>query len=343
MKLADWPALDRRLWLAAIAPADPFSETGATRASHRPISNWFVERGYGRWLTFLAESDLLTEIDPPGRITPDSVRSYIADLARLGNLDGTILARLEALSEMAKVFGSRPGWTAIVRAASRVRARSEPSTSKRGRLVSSDELLALGVRLMDGVPPHSSAVRAAAQFRDGLMIGFLALRPLRLRNLAHLTLGRDLLKNDAGWEISLPPSAMKTHVSVEWRWPDELVPPLEKYISDYRPALVSRRGRWHRAIDDRLWVSIDGSPLTEASIYWRIVLQTREGFGRPISPHQFRNAAATTLAIFDPIHVRIGAPLLGHNTFRTTERYYNKAQCLEAHRVYADGISSLRK
>lgn len=52
LKLEHWPDLDRQLWLAAIAPSDPFTEGGGTRAHHRGRSNSKVVQSYGRWLTF---------------------------------------------------------------------------------------------------------------------------------------------------------------------------------------------------------------------------------------------------------------------------------------------------
>jgi integrase len=57
-----------------------------------------------------------------------------------------------------------------------------------------------------------------------------------------------------------------------------------------------------------------------------------------MNPHLFRDAAATTLAIHDPQHVRIAAPLLGHRTFATTERYYQQATAMEAHCDYVRAI-----
>jgi integrase len=43
---------------------------------------------------------------------------------------------------------------------------------------------------------------------------------------------------------------------------------------------------------------------------------------------------STTLAIADPEHVRVAAPLLGHRTFATTEKYYQQATAMQAHRTY---------
>ena len=78
--------------------------------------------------------------------------------------------------------------------------------------------------------------------------------------------------------------------------------------------------------------------MTEMAIYDRIRAHTRKAFGRAVNPHLFRDAAATTLAITDPEHVRVAAPLLGHRTFMTTERYYQQAQAFDAHRAYVNAI-----
>lgn len=79
-KLEDWPELDRRLWLAACEDADllDFDGDQGARARHAPISNRKAEKGYGRWLTFLAfnHADHLTSA-PAERITPELVRAYV--------------------------------------------------------------------------------------------------------------------------------------------------------------------------------------------------------------------------------------------------------------------------
>jgi integrase/recombinase XerD len=42
------------------------------------------------------------------------------------------------------------------------------------------------------------------------------------------------------------------------------------------------------------------------------------------------------MAIADPANVRLAAPLLGHSTFTTTEKYYRQARAQEAHRAFVD-------
>jgi site-specific recombinase XerD len=195
---------------------------------------------------------------------------------------------------------------------------------------------------MQSAAQQPTPLCSAVFFRDGLIIALLALRPLRRRNLAALTIGSDLIRENEKWTIVLPPSATKTKVTLEYEWPEPLNDFLETYLAQHRPTLLARNGRWTAPVQDRLWVSSDGSPLTQIAIYDRIVARTRVAFGRSVNPHLFRDSAATTVAIYDPKHVLLAGPLLGHRSFTTTERTYIQAQTLEAHREFASKIASLR-
>ena len=62
--------------------------------------------------------------------------------------------------------------------------------------------------------------------------------------------------------------------------------------------------------------------------------QAEKSLGKAINPHHFRDAAVTTLAVEDPQHVRLASPLLGPRHPGTTERHYQQAQALEAHREF---------
>ena len=61
-------------------------------------------------------------------------------------------------------------------------------------------------------------------------------------------------------------------------------------------------------------------------------LRTEAGFGKSIPPHWFRDAAATTIAVEDPVHARDSHLVLGHAGLATTEKHYNQAQSLQASR-----------
>jgi integrase len=338
LKLQAWPEEDRRLWQAACEPSDLLDpRPSGTRANHAIMSNRKAEKGYGRWLTFLQVAHPGSLADAPAlRITPERVRRYVDSLIGLGNSTASIIARLRELGEVARIVGPDKSWSFINALESRIRARHKPARDK-SNLRLSDELFGLGLSLIEKATA-CRGLAAALLHRDGLMIALLALVPLRRRNFASLRLNRNVTAINDVWLIILDESETKTHGSLEILGPDELVAPLGTYLNVQRPLLSSIKRRSGKPVGEALWVSTHGSPMSEMAIYLRIRWHTQRAFGQAINPHLFRDAAATTLAIADPAHVRVAAPLLGHRTFTTTERYYQQAQSFDAHRVYIGAL-----
>ena len=336
-----WPETDRRLWLAACAGGDILDDEVGARSHHADISNTKAAKGYGRWLTYLTRSAPRTLTEAPGtRIAPETVRAYVDALELIGNSTQTILARLQELGEVARVMDRQRGWSFINEMASKVRARHRPARGKT-HLRLSNELVDLGAKLM-GAAESLVGLEAAITHRDGLLIGFLALIPLRRRNLADLVLDRTLHREGSNWIVAFGQDDTKTHAAFEVGLPEVLRAPLETYLSTIRPFLEARAGRWTRPVEGALWVSKDGSPMTQMAIYDRVRAQTKGHFGVAINPHLFRDAAATTMAIADPANVRLAAPLLGHRTFATTERHYRRARAYDAHRAFVEALKACK-
>jgi integrase/recombinase XerD len=344
MPLHLWPEADLRAWQAATAAVDPFADNGGERANMRPLSNRRLQSSYGRWLTFLARSgDLDRSPEPAKRIRKDTVEHFVRMLQALGNMPSTIALRLTDLLLMAKNFEPATDWGFIARLANRVRARESKPKNKRLYLRGSDELYALGHELMQSAGQQPSPVLTASRFRDGLMIALLALVGLRRKNFVQLRIGTELKKLDGRWVVEISGLTTKTHAPLEFDWPQALTDSLETYLEVHRPVLTARCYRWLTRAEDHLWVAQSGSALTEMAFYDIVRKRTKAAFGLAINPHAFRDAAATTLAIHDPEHVCVAAPVLGHRSLSTTEKYYNQAKTLDAHRRYTDALSRLRQ
>jgi site-specific recombinase XerD len=340
--LEEWPDIDRHLWQAALAVGDLFEDGGA-RVRFSGETNRGVVNSYGRWLQWLDRNGLLDQITSPGdRITLDRVRNYLADLER-HNATQTVINRLIHLSVAARVMDPDRDWSWIRRSLRPVQARHRPASPKRPRLVLTSELFDLGLILMDEAERMDAACARATAFRDGLIIALLAARPLRMRNLVALALGRTVvIRNSTHWWIQIPAVETKTREPIELPWPEPLSSSLEVYLACHRPVLAQRHGRWTRPVGQALWLSTDGSPMTRRGIYDRITRCTLKGLGKAINPHLFRDCAATTIALEDPLHVRIASRLLGHRTFSTTEKHYNQARNVEASRTMQNYLLSLR-
>jgi integrase/recombinase XerD len=343
LRTCEWPARDRALWKAALQAGDVL-EPGGVRNRYAAISNRKVERGYGRWLTYLVTTGQLhPDETPDDRITRDRVAAYVDALDALGNGTYTILARLQELYEAAIVMNADRDWSWIRRIASKVRARHTRVRDKRAKMIGDEELVELGLMLMHATDEQNTDRLRAITFRDGLLIALLAMRPaMRRRNIAAIEIGRHLKRVGSTWIVAFTEDETKTGAALEFPWPEFLMPALEQWLANWRPILLGLTGRWARPIGNALWISADGSPMTQQSIYDRIVKRTRAAFGRGINPHLFRDCAATTLAYADPKHVGIAAALLGHRSFATTERYYLRARMGEASRRMQQHLLSIR-
>jgi integrase len=344
-KLGEWPEPDQTLWQAALLPRVIFEDGGA-RAGYSHFSNREVVRGYGRWLSWLERQGLLDLGQSSARrITPPRVRAYLTDLEK-DNATQTLLNRLQQLRAAAQVMDPHQDWSWINTIASTIRARHRPARSKLQRLFHLRTLFDLGLHLIEtaditNAVSRRAIVHRAIQYRDGLIIGLLAARQLRLGNLAGLVLDHTLVRHGTQWWIQIPAAGTKNRQPIEEPWPEQLTAALETYLACHRNVFLAPL-RTSQSRESALWLSFLGTRMTRAGIYGVVVARTREGLGRAVNPHLFRDCAVTSLAIEDPDHIGIAARLLGHSTVSTTERYYNQARGVEASRLIQQYLVSLR-
>ncbi len=82
--------------------------------------------------------------------------------------------------------------------------------------------------------------------------------------------------------------------------------------------------------------------MTGSGIYDRVCHRTRGAFGFAVNLHLFRGCATSTIAMRDPEHILVARDLLGHSSFRTTERFYIHARQIDAGRRYQDILQNDR-
>jgi integrase len=358
--IAGWPERDRAAWEKGVEPAGLF-ESGGAGAGWSAASRFKTAGGYNSWLLWLAEKGLLdADANPADRVTRERVAAYAAELR--GKLAPyTVLCRVQELHDSLRAMAPERDWDWLAQIYRSLRAQVRPMRDKFSRVKPIDELAALGERLMDEAETTVgwSARRRAVGFRDGLMISVLAYRPVRLKNFASMRLGHHLTKVGGCWQILFAADETKSHVPYEAIVPSALVARLERYLEVHRPVLLrgecvggATKGtptaeRTAKApINpglDALWVSETGTHLVSEVIQRRIFDHTRQEFGRGISPHFFRDAAATSIAVENPRHVGDASLVLGHAGQRMTEKHYNHARSLEASRRQAETLTQLRR
>lgn len=340
VKSAHWPALDLSLWLASQKKAGLFEPAGFA-ASWRPATLKGCERGYGVYLGWLAATGALDPAAHPlDRVSRDQIRGFV-EAYRVGRSELTLAATLRGIAYVLRAVDPPDGIGWLTKLAHRMVNTSKPSRAKLPRMARISELVALGERLMaEGRDDLLKGQRRGAPiYRDGLMIALLSLRPLRLSNLASLRLGKTFLVDGAGIRLDIPATEMKKGVPYTCFIPGRLEQAFRFYLDKVRPHLLARGDNQDQ---DWLWIGRRGRKLLPNNISTRISELTLRHLGRPVSPHLFRDCAATEIALEDPAHIGITRNLLGHATLASSQKFYNQATSVTAFAHHAEVIRKLR-
>ena len=337
LPFVDWPEIDRRMWSSAVANDDPFGDGPGGRLAERTMHKYWM--GWRRLLGFImiTEPDILNA-SPLERLTKERARRFVQHLAHT-NTPHSVAIQMDSLYGAARTMMPKTNWTWLRDMKTRLYSAAPRGNSVRP-VITSVQLADLGIALMEEsniAVDKPIKMTDAIRYRDGLIIALWGYVPLRHKNFAGIEIGRDLIKEDGNWSIVIPPEETKTKTYIEFAIPDELRERLLTYLNHVRPRMLRRSG-WKA-----LWVSPKGGPLSYSAIGPVMTRHTTQRLGIRVTPHDARDAAATTWAIAAPHQVGIARDLLAHADLRTTTKYYNRAKGIEASRAHNQLIARLRK
>lgn len=328
----DWPAADLALFAGLLRKGSLLEDAGAYH-EHRPTSLRSIKFAYACWLAWLTTDEpRVLLIDPPDRAIPDRLFRWIASMVDLSPPSQLSLVT----AALGPLFAAAPdrNWVPQRRILARLnlQAKRHDSTRKTGRIIHSRTLFDAGLTLMSnaGMGAEPVGLSAARQRRDGAMVAVLSLLPQRRLTYCNLEIGRHFC-GSWPYEIHVTPDISKTGMAWSARVPTDLEPVLADYLTFVRPCLAARS----RVPDCALWLNDHGVRLAPNTMTGRITEATRRVLGVGISPHLFRDAAATTLVFEDPANSQVVRPLLDHRYFSTAERHYMHTNSLDAGRRYA--------
>jgi integrase/recombinase XerD len=334
----EWPETDRDAFRAAYEPGDVFDETAGPGAHFSPGTREMIEVGYRRWLGFLKTScPEHLSLPPAERIKPERVRSFIEHLsAENGPISVAIAVHL--LYTAAKLTAPTTDWAWLGSLKSRLEYCAWPE-DRFDRLVPPVHTLNFGIELMDAALelPVSVAKHREIQYRDGLLLALESLWPTRRRSLAALTVSGHFEFDDAGVNILLHPVNTKAKRAESHRVPEQFVHYIMHYLKTIRPILLGRHQH------DAFWVSYRGSPLTAGRLYDIVRARVTAKFGKAMSLHDFRRAAATFLAMESPEKIGLIPGVLQHASPEVSERHYNLARSAKAGLRFAAHLAKERK
>lgn len=339
LKPADWPDADRALWQSLCQSTGPLDD-GGQLAHLRRTSQTKLELHYGRWVQWLADTDPPVLAEPPAaRATIERLQAWLDALAHTRPM-----TRLAFVGDVIRLLSAAPSqinWRdhkRLVKHLKREAGQGDPSL-KSGRVLDSGVLLRAGMRLATvEAEAATTPLETLKRRRDGAMVAFLALMPIRRRALANLTIGESICFLPDRILIALPEHLTKTGVPWEAEVPEHITPLIRGYWQDVRPKLMARRGREH----DIFWVGDWGAPYQLNHLGHRIGNITEKTTGVRVTPHLFRDAAATTLSRRSPDAARIIPPVLSHSSNLTSQKFYIHAGSIDAGRGLAGVVKQLK-
>ena len=142
-----WPAEDQARWQAAFAEGDRFEGRGpGSHLAEATRRNLFIT--YARFLRFLSEHrrDLL-DLKPDARVDRLIVAEYVAWRKRSCG-DAMVAVDLDGLRGALRLICPDVDWSWLLTLSKRIKAAA-PRTPPKYHLVTSEQLYALGVELMD--------------------------------------------------------------------------------------------------------------------------------------------------------------------------------------------------
>lgn len=336
-----WPALDQSLWQSARQPSGPFDDDAGFAARWRLATIKMCERGYGMLVGWLDRNGQLDPLAHPcDRVTRDLIRAFITEYS-VGRSELTVAGAVRGIAYVLRACAPPDGVDWLTRLAHRMTNTAKPSRPKLPRMVRIADIILLSDRLMDiGLGKLRNGRRSGAPiYRDGLIIGLLIHRPMRRRNLTDLRIGHNLFVDDFGIRIAIPREETKKGVPFDGYVPRQLEEATFTYLDQVRPFLL------RSSIPDEgwLWIGRQGRRMPADDISIRVTKTTRKHFERDLSPHLFRDCAATEVALERPELIGIAKHVLGHMTLASSQKFYNQATSFTAFSRHADVIRKLRE
>jgi integrase len=321
-----WPDADRKAWRAACEPAARLKRGGA--AGHlRPASREVHERHYGSFLGFLERNRLLRrDALAAANVTPENVDAFLAEAkARMSSTTVHVAMCCLRRTALYMIPGLELGWLNEI--AKDLAVVAHPR-SKFDRLVLPERLIEAGLALFQEAENSHTITKLAqaSQVRNGLMLAMLGFHPIRRKNFAALEIGRSLVKIRGKWWIVLSAAETKENRADERRVNKLLIPFIDRYLDQYRPALIRPDNP-----PSAFWLSSrHAARITDKYVATLIGATTLSTVGVKVTPHLFRTSAASAAALHCGENPYLGSAVLHHTDPRVTNDHYNRATSLSA-------------
>jgi len=343
--------MDKTLWAQATQPGD-FLDADGKAAHWADATKLQVQKGYSKWLYFqntTSEAVSSTPQNPSERISEATLRAYLAWLKDQGLASQTIASRITDLTEALRVMEPEANLNLLKNLCMTLKAQAEPSRNKHARIRSPQEIWKACEAFMLELARSDSALNhpSASRYRDAMILGVLAHRPLRRRNIASLAIGAHLTQEAGKWYCYIPHTETKDRRSIEFTLPQDegFAACLSYYLQAVRQKLLKQHPIDQDAVHTLtgpLWASTRGRGLTDHALYYAVTRISKELLGAPLYPHLLRDCAASAMSSNAPEYILAASRILGHSSLNTTLSHYEQSSMLAAGARLVEHISVIQ-
>ena len=148
-----------------------------------------------------------------------------------------------------------------------------------------------------------------------LAISLLIFTGMRVKNLRHLQIDRNIRRAGQRVFASLSESETKTHAELELELPPEIIALLDEFIEEHRECLPCADSPW-------LFPGQTGGARSYSAMHTAVSRPLRRHGGIELSPHLYRHIIAKIVAERSPELLHDVSRMLGHKSIRTTYQSY---------------------
>ena len=262
------------------------------------------------------------ELPLSGQVTADTVQAFSETLLET-NAALSVVDHLSRLLCLARRLQCGAACAIIERERD---LTDHPHRPKHVPGVTTRQLVEAGESIMSGALARTKAVphgrnrasylrRTAELYRDGLLLTFAALCPLRLANVLSMALGEHLFRTEGGYRLYFNESEMKARRAMHRKVPTYLTPAFDCYFEHFRPYI---QGAGAHA---KVWASRMGDGLSPVGTYRIFVDNARTLLGQHVTPHDYRRCGGNAAAGDVSARPDLAQVALDHKRGSKTERY----------------------
>ncbi len=170
-------------------------------------------------------------------------------------------------------------------------------------------------------------LKAAVLAQHAVAIAIETFAPVRLRNLIHIELDKNLIKPgglQTPYWLVFPNYDVKNRVDLNFKFDQELTDLIDDYVHEFRPTLL--RG----SNSNLLFPGQNDAPRSDLQFSKQITERIQKAIGLRITVHQFRHAAAAIYLKHHPGHYETVRKFHGHKDIQTTIRFYCSLETIAA-------------